>query len=244
MRQYVMSDLVKERLLQRQGRLTSHERIEAQRTALVVIDMQNHCVAEGFPNEIPLSREIVPTINVLAEAMRSAGATVVWTQTTSCGALQQWNNHHKYMLTPERMKKRLASLDESAVGFELYPALDTRPRDLRITKIKYSAFIEGSSDIDAKLKSRGIDTVLIAGTATNVCCESSARDAMMLDYRVIMLSDATATWTDAEHTGTLDNFLLFFGDVMTAAEAISRLVPAHCRGRGMNGVAAPSSDAG
>ena len=80
------------------------------------------------------------------------------------------------------------------MGFELYPALDTRPRDLRITKIKYSAFIEGSSDIDAKLKSRGIDTVLIAGTATNVCCESSARDAMMLDYRVIMLSDATATF--------------------------------------------------
>jgi ureidoacrylate peracid hydrolase len=50
-----------------------------------------------------------------------------------------------------------------------------------------------SSDIDAQLRSRGIDTLLIAGTATNVCCESTARDAMMLDYRVIMLSDANAT---------------------------------------------------
>ncbi len=96
-------------------------------------------------------------------------------------------------------------------------------------KITYSAFIAGSSDIDAQLRSRGIETVLIAGTATNVCCESSARDAMMLDYRVIMLSDANATWTDEEHAATLDNFMLFFGDVMTADEVIGRLARAKSR---------------
>jgi ureidoacrylate peracid hydrolase len=71
--------------------------------------------------------------------------------------------------------------------------------------------------------------VLIAGTATNVCCESSARDAMMLDYRVIMLSDANAASTDEEHAATLDTFILFFGDVMTADEAIGRLVSAKNR---------------
>jgi ureidoacrylate peracid hydrolase len=81
------------------------------------------------------------------------------------------------------------------------------------------------------LKTFGIDTLLIAGTATNVCCESTARDAMLLDYRVIMLSDANATWTDAEHAATLDNFLLFFGDVMTADEAIGKLVPIEGRKR-------------
>ena len=52
---------------------------------------------------------------------------------------------------------------------------------------------------------------------------------MMLDYRVIMLADANATWTDEEHAATLNNFLLFFGDVMTADEAIGRLVPAKGR---------------
>jgi ureidoacrylate peracid hydrolase len=127
------------------------------------------------------------------------------------------------MLTPERAAKRLASLDEGADGFKLFAGLEPLPNDLRVKKIKYSAFIAGSSDIDARLKSRGIDTVLIAGTATNVCCESSARDAMMLDYRVIMLSDANATWTDEEHAATLNNFMLFFGDVMTADDAIGRL---------------------
>jgi ureidoacrylate peracid hydrolase len=229
MHRYVVSDAAKERLLHRQGKLLSHDEIDAARTALVVIDMQNHFVAEGFPAEVPLSREIVPTINRLASALRAAGGQVVWVQTTATGALEHWGNRHKYMLTPERSAERLASLDENADGFKLYAALEPLPGDLRVKKIKYSAFITGSSDVDAQLKTCGVDTVMIAGTATNVCCESSARDAMMLDYRVIMLSDANATWTDKEHAATLDNFLLFFGDVMTTDEAIGRLVPAKGR---------------
>jgi ureidoacrylate peracid hydrolase len=224
MHRYVMSESTKERLLRRHGRLTSREPFPAGRTALLVIDMQSYFVAEGFPGEVPLSREIVPTINRLASAVRAAGATVVWIQTTAGGALEHWSNYHTHMLTPERKTTRLEGLDESSEGFRLYPTLDVSPADLRIKKIKYSAFISGSSDIDTKLKSRGIDTLLVAGTATNVCCESSARDAMMLDYRVTMLSDATATWTDDEHAATLKNFLLFFGDVLTADEVIGRLV--------------------
>jgi len=229
MHRYVVSDAVKERIVRRMGRLASHDTIDAVRTVLVVVDMQNHFVAEGFPSEVPLSREIVPVINRLARAMRAAGGTVVWIQTTSKGALEHWANHHKHMLSPERVAKRLASLDEAAEGFKLYPALEPLPTDLRIKKIKYSAFIPGSSNIDAELKRRGIDTVLIAGTATNVCCESTARDAMLLDYRVIMLSDANATWTDEEHAATLNSFALFFGDVMTADEAMKKLAAAESR---------------
>jgi ureidoacrylate peracid hydrolase len=230
MHRFVMSDSTKERLLRRQGRLTTHEQFDAARTALIVIDMQNYFVADGFPGEVPLSREIVPTINRLVSAVRAYGATVAWIQTTADGALERWSNHHRHMLTPERKTIRLEGLDESSEGFRLYPALDVVATDLRIKKIKYSAFVGGSSDIDSRLESRGVDTLLIAGTATNVCCESSARDAMMLDYRVTMLSDATATWTDEEHEATLNNFLLFFGDVMAADEAIARLVPTEsCR---------------
>jgi ureidoacrylate peracid hydrolase len=225
MHQYVVSEAIKQRLLRRQGRLTSQERFDARRTALVIIDMQNYFVAEGAPGEVPLAREIVPVINWLAGAMRASSAAVVWIQTTSGGALAHWSNYHKHMLTPERRTMRLESLDESSAGFDIYPALRVLPTDLRIKKIKYSAFITGSSDIDPNLKSRGIDTLLIAGTATNVCCESTARDAMMLDYRVTMLSDATATWSDKEHTATLDSFLLFFGDVMAAEEVVGRLIP-------------------
>jgi ureidoacrylate peracid hydrolase len=229
MHRYVVSEAVRERLLRRQGKLSSHDAIDSARTALVVVDMQNHFVAEGFPAEVPISREIVPNINRLAKAMRAAGGLVVWIQTTATGGLEHWGNYHSHMLTPERRRVRLASLDEGAEGFKLYPALEVLPGDLRVKKIKYSAFVTGSSDIDAQLKGRGIDTLLITGTATNVCCESSARDAMMLDYRVIMLSDANATWTDEEHAATLNSFLLFFGDVMTTAEAIGNFAPVKSR---------------
>jgi ureidoacrylate peracid hydrolase len=229
MHRYVVSEAVKERLLRRQGKLVSHDTIDAARAALVVVDMQNFFVAEGFPLEVPLARAIVPNINRMAKAMRAAGGAVVWIQTTAAGALEHWSNHHKYMLTPERVEKRLAGLDEAGEGFKLYSALEALAGDLRVKKKTYSAFMPGSSDLHAQLASRGIDTVLIAGTATNVCCETSARDAMVLDYRVVMLSDANATWSDAEHAATLDTFLLFFGDVMTTDEATARIVAVRSR---------------
>jgi ureidoacrylate peracid hydrolase len=225
MHRYVVPEPVQARVLRRQGKLLSHESIEAGRAALVVVDMQNYFVAEGYPAEVPLAREIVPNINRLARAVRAAGGTVVWVQTSSAEALTRWDNHHKYMLTPERVQKRLAGLAETSEGFKLYPTLEALPADLRIKKATYSAFMPGSSDIDAQLKGRGIDTVLITGTATNVCCETSARDAMVLDYRVIMLSDGNATWTDEEHAATLNTFAMFFGDVMSTDEAIAKLVP-------------------
>jgi ureidoacrylate peracid hydrolase len=187
--------------------------------------MQNYFCAEGFPAEVPLSRTIVPNVNRLARAMRAAGGTVVWVQTDSAEALTRWGNHHKYMLTPERVQKRLAGLDAKAEGFRLFGELEPVGGDLRVRKTTYSAFMPGSSDLDAQLKARGIDTVLITGTATNVCCESSARDAMLRDFRVAMISDGNATWTDEEHAGTHNTFAIFFGDVMTTEEALARIVP-------------------
>lgn len=229
MHRYSIPEWVKNRVLLRQGKLFANETIEASRTALVVVDMQNYFCAEGFPAEVPLSRAIVPNINRLAQAMRTAGGTVAWVQTDSAEALTRWSKHHKHMLTPERVAKRLAGLDAKSEGFALFAALEPAPSDLRVRKVTYSAFMPGSCDLDAQLNAHGIDTVLIAGTATNVCCESSARDAMLRDYRVVMLSDANATWTDEEHAGTLNTFAIFFGDVMTTDEAIGRIVPVEQR---------------
>ncbi|MGP0001319.1 MAG: isochorismatase family protein [Acetobacteraceae bacterium] len=225
MHDYVVPDSVRSRALRRQGKLVSHDTIDAARSALIVIDMQNYFVAEGFPLEVPVAREIVPNINRLATAMRDVGGTVVWVQTTATGGMERWGNHHRYTLSAEGARVRLANLDEAAEGFKLYPALEPAPGDARVKKITYSAFIAGSSDLDALLRRRGIETVLIVGTVTNVCCESSARDAMILDYRVIMVSDANAALTDEEHAATLNSFLVAFGDVMTSDDVIQRLTP-------------------
>ena len=124
MHPYAIPAEVKERVMRRQGKLPSHDTIDAARTALIVVDMQNYFVAEGFPLEVPAARGIVPNINRLARALRAAGGTVVWVQTTAMGALETWGNHHKHMLTPERAKTRLANLDEKAEGFALYPKLE------------------------------------------------------------------------------------------------------------------------
>ena len=110
-----------------------------------------------------------------------------------------------------------------AAGHELqkpWRELDVAAGDLKVTKNRYSALIGQSSPLAGVLRQKGIDTLLIAGTKTNVCCECTARDAMMLDYKVVMLSDCTAALSDEEHRGTLENVIQQFGDVLTADEAL------------------------
>jgi ureidoacrylate peracid hydrolase len=226
MHPYSVPDHVRQRVLQRKGRLFSLDVVDCARAALVVVDMQNYFVAPGFPSEIPAARDVAPNINRMAAAMRAAGGTVVWIQTTATGALETWSNHHKYGMSPEVAARRLATLAEDAEGFRLWPALEPAPADLRVKKIKFSAMLPGSSNLHDVLQRRGVDTLLVAGTTTNVCCESTARDAMMLDYRVALLSDATAARSDEEHAASLNTFHLFFGDVMTVDEASARLAPA------------------
>src|SRR5688500_19110770 len=102
MHKYTVPESIRARVIKLQGKPFALDRIEAGRTALVVVDMQNYYVAEGFPNESPMARAIVPHINRLAAALRAAGGKVVWVQTDSREALAKWGNHHKYKLTPER----------------------------------------------------------------------------------------------------------------------------------------------
>ena len=67
--------------------------------------------------------------------------------------------------------------------------------------------------------------MVIVGTLTNVCCESTARDTMMLDYRVIMVDDANSDDSEAAHRASLDNVAMFFGDVQTTEQVLAMLRP-------------------
>jgi len=139
----------------------------------------------------------------------------------------QWQaTFDKYKLTPENAARRLKLLSASDEAFKLYKALEPKPDDLYVRKIKFSALVGESSDLDKVLRGHGIEILLIAGTKTNVCCESTARDASMMEYRVAMLSDANATLTDEDHAAALNGFQVSFGDVMTVDEALARLAPA------------------
>ncbi|MGB7100871.1 MAG: cysteine hydrolase [Xanthobacteraceae bacterium] len=200
--------------------------IPAARTALIVIDMQNYFMAPNSQGEAASARDVVPAINRLGAALRSRGGQVIWVQTTTTNTRTAWSVRHE-LLSPERADIRYRAMELGASGFDLWPTLDVRPEDAHAIKTLYSAFVQGSSDVPARLKNDGIQYVLIAGTYTNVCCQASAQDAMMLNFRTIMVSDCNAASTPEAHTATLDNFFEFFGDVLNSDEVIARLEAAN-----------------
>lgn len=201
------------------GRLNRYDRLIAEKTALVVIDLQNVFMLPGMPVEVPTAREIVPNVNTLAAAMRQAGGKVVWVKMCLEGQTEAWS----VFFEGDTRRGTLSELTPGAHGFELYAGLDVKSDDAVIVKKRYSAFIQGSSDIDRHLREAGIDTIVIVGTLTNVCCESSARDAMMLNYRLLFVSDGNAALSDAEHNATLATILRVFGDVATTDEVVTLL---------------------
>ncbi len=218
-----IAEEVKERVRARVGREHPFDRIDPAKTALVVVDMQNYFVKPGYMGEVPLAREIVPAINRMAAGLRDAGGHVIWIKNSTNDTRESWSMFHDHLMSPDKAALRYETMDEAHEGHALWDALDVREQDAQIVKKRFSAFLQGSSTIVDHLRGRGVDTVIIVGTATNICCESSARDAMMLNFKTIMLSDATATFTDAEHNASLTVFYSLFGDVQTVGECLGFL---------------------
>src|SRR6266853_519912 len=213
-----------DRALARRGRLNPFDGLDPAHTALIAVDLQNGFMAPGQPAESAVAREIVPNVNRLAGATRAAGGTVVWSQNTITPESEKsWSIKHGIFSGAEWGPRMTSAFTPGDYGHALYPSLDVRPGDLSVRKTRFSAFIQGSSELDALLRGRGIDTVIVVGTATNVCCESTARDAMMLNYKVFFVSDANACATDEEHNATLGALLVLFADVRSTDEMIALL---------------------
>lgn len=212
-----------ERVVARRGKLHLYESLDPKRTALLVIDMQNAFVAPGAPMEVPAARGIVATINRLAAELRRRGVAVIWVTHENRKDGRDWEGFFDTFVAPGRRADASAALAAGSELQKLFPALELAPGDLRVGKNRYSALIGNSSSLEKILKQNEIDTLLIAGTKTNVCCECTARDAMMLDYKVVLLSDCTAALSDDEQRATLENVIQQFGDVLTADAALALL---------------------
>jgi ureidoacrylate peracid hydrolase len=221
----MISKHIIERVIARRGRLHIFEEIEARRAALVVIDMQKAFCEPGAPAEVASSRTIIGPINRLAAALRTAGGKVVWCTHANLNVdnSSDWRNFFDHFVSDEFRSRTIESLSPRGSGQDIWHELETRPEDIKLFKNRYSALIAGSSQLERILRSLNIDTLLIAGTKTNICCESTARDAMMLDFKVVMVSDATAALSPEEHRAALENVIQQFGDVMTADEVIRLL---------------------
>ena len=206
---------VVDRVIERCGTDHPHADLDPARTALVVVDLQNGFMMEGVAHALcKKAVDIVPNVNRLASAVRATGGKVFWIQNTHDDAcLDSWSHFHA-MVKPEKREHRTRSMSEGTLGHQLWSELDVRAVDVKLQKKRFSALIQGSSDLEARLRAGGYDTILITGTVTNVCCESTARDAMMLNFRTIMVSDGNAAANDDEHNASLIAFYLTFGDVM------------------------------
>ena len=207
---------VVERVIEHRGREHPYADLDPRKTALLVVDMQNAFMMPGVAHVLcEMAPRIVPNVNRLADAMRAAGGTVVWLKMTfGEPSLSNWPVLHE-LAGAERTHRRIAALAEGSIGHQLWSGLRPAPSDLVVMKNKYSAFIQGSSALPDILRERGIDTVIVTGTVTNICCESTARDAMMLNFRAVMVTDGCAAMTDEDHNASLKAFYLAFGDIMS-----------------------------
>jgi ureidoacrylate peracid hydrolase len=217
--QYIIDRVKKAR-----GKEHPFDQLVGPATALLVVDLQNCFMLPPYPTEVPLAREIVPNVNKLAAATRAAGGTVVWIQMTHTEQDKKtWSVFYDNVSNTLNKAEGLKRLGRGTHGQALYDTLDVKPADLKVEKNRFSAFIQGSSNLAEVLRQRGLDTIMITGTVTNVCCESTARDAMMLNFRTIMVTDGNAASTDDDHNASLTAFYLTFGDIMSTDMLIACL---------------------
>ena len=215
-----MPAYVIERVMAKRGRLNVFDRFDPRKTALLVIDMQNFYVGE-----IPSVLAIIPNINRLAARMRELGGLVVWVgMSAGQDGESRWHIYHDNFFTPERGANHRDQLSPGHPGHAFHRDLQIEPGDAIVYKSRFSPFIPGASNIEDVLRARGIENLIVAGTATNMCCESAARDAMMLDYKVVMVADANGARYDDDHLAGLTSFYQSFGDVRTTAEVIDQLL--------------------
>ena len=217
---FEMPQYVLDRVMAKRGRRHVFDRFDPSETALLVIDMQNYYVAE-----VGTARAIVPNINRLATEMRQRGGAVVWVcMTAGKSGESLWSLYHDYFFTEAKRIAHRDGLSEGAEGHKLYAGLDARPEDLYVWKTRFSPFVPGASNLDSILRTRRVRNLIITGTATNMCCESAARDAMMLDYRVIMVPDANAARFDEDHLAGLTSFYQSFGDVRDTDDVLQNVL--------------------
>lgn len=210
------SELV-ERSRAHRGRVRVLQGLDPKRCAHLIVDMQNGFLEPGAPVEIPLARSIVPNVNKVSQEVRLAGGLNVFLRFTyDENESTPWTFWYDVISSSQAKNGSAQAFCAGAHGHDLWPELDVADTDLIVNKTRFSGFTSGTCGLDQLLKARGIETVIISGTMTNCCSESTARDAAQLNYQVVFLADANATLTDEEHNATLNNIQTLFGDVVMA----------------------------
>jgi ureidoacrylate peracid hydrolase len=210
------------------------DKVRPQHTAVLLVDVQNDFCAKGGAmhregRDLSLVQAMVPRLANFIEAARAAGVKCVWIRNV-------YNTGPNWYLSEvwlEQAKRRRNGAyvqypvcEPGAWNGDFYQ-VRPQPDEVIVTKHRYGAF--ESTDLDLVLRSMGVRTVIMTGIATNVCVETTARQAFLRDYYVVFASDCTATYSQAQHDATLSNIDQYFGQVVQAEEVMACWQPAAAR---------------
>jgi nicotinamidase-related amidase len=190
-------------------------------TALINVDIQN-CFIEGYPISAPDGLVVLERINRLAAACRKAGIQVIHASIvvrpdgSNLGVLGEFSQPVKDGI-----------LNKGSESAALHKGLVIDPRDILLDKPRFGAF--HGTDLELILRSRNIDTLIISGVATNICCETTAREAAVRDFKVFFLSDGTATApmgnlsAEELQNATCTTLGFLFAEVLTVDQMIAKV---------------------
>jgi nicotinamidase-related amidase len=217
---------------------TLHQRLDPAHTAYVLVDVQNDfCrVKRSATEEFSLVDVALPNIKVLLAGAREAGCTIVHVQAEYGPMFRSPGHPYRYPGTKPGQVVWTASASEFGANGPLLPddevevcipgtwgeeftEVDVMPGEIVLRKHRYSAFI--GTGLDVMLRKRGIRSVVIVGVATNVCVESTARDASMLDFYTVVAEDGVATRGSRErHDNALAEITSCFGMVVPTSRIL------------------------
>ncbi len=218
-----LPDELIERAIYRRGRLEVYDAQDPRTTALLVVDLQNAWLEPGAPFETPVARTIVPAINRLAAALRSRGGSVAWFRHTAAesGSRLYWSGYYDYHVAERYRADTLAALRDGSWTHAISDRLIVEKVDLVLPKYRFSPFLRNSVDVEALLRARGIDAVVVVGTATNVAVESTVRDAMMLDFKTFVPHDAVVAPYYDGHLAAMRSIVQLLADVRPVDDLIA-----------------------
>jgi nicotinamidase-related amidase len=194
--------------------------------ALLIVDMQNDFVRVGAPLEVPDARATLPSHARLIAAFRARRLPVVYTKflsTEEPSLLWTWSPQcaPPVCLCRRGFRRTYADAEEALdctdVVTEIYPA----PEDLIIEKYGYGAF-HGTSLSD-RLRQKGVHSLVVTGTVTQICVEETAREAFHHGFRTTMVEDAVSSFSPELHAAALKNFAMKFGWVETSTAVVAGL---------------------
>ncbi len=191
---------------------------DARKAAFVVIDMQNFSCSPVGRDPLPNIDTTIQQINRLSDFCRKIQVPIIWVRHNITITDTLNNSGFFTLFHDDKSMSTIANFDK---GTDIYAAMHfDSTQDHIVFKNRYSAFLSDPPELHTLLKKLDKHQLWIAGIAANVCVESTLRDAMQLDYEVILVSDGTTATSDTALENTLENTYHFFGDLHATSDII------------------------